>query len=260
MSQSLYIAASGALVQQMRLEVLANNLSNSNTAGFKEDKSIFRAYLPGSSAPSINNSEEFVNGGEQRIETSALSGNFCVTFEGTKTNFSPGQLKYTGNALDLALNGSGFFCVATPAGIQYTRNGNFTLNKEGVLVTQEGLPVVGSRGDIRIGNQDFIVDGKGAVIVDKNQIDGIKIVDFPQPNSLQKIGDTLFKPIDPTNTGKEAEESEIMQGFIEFSNVDSIKVITEMIEVLRAYESYQKVIQSVDDVTSKAINEVGKVT
>ena len=135
MSQSMYIAASGALVQQMRLEVLANNLSNSNTVGFKEDRTIFRAYLPGSAASTMNDSERTLTAGEQKISPSLLPGNLCVTFEGTRTNFLPGQSKYTGNALDLSLNGSGFFCVETSDGVQYTRKGNFTLNQEGVMVT-----------------------------------------------------------------------------------------------------------------------------
>jgi len=180
-----------------------------------------------------------------------------VAFEGTRTSFSPGQLKHTGNALDLGLDGNGFFCVKTPEGVQYTRKGNFSLNQEGVLSTQEGLPVLGNGGEIKIDGRDIVVDVEGNISVDGKQIDTIKIADFPQPYALEKVGDTLFVPIDPRVSEDIAEGVKVSQGFIELSNVDAVRVMTEMIEVLRAYESYQKVIRSVDEITSKAINEVG---
>ena len=123
MSQSMYIAASGALVQQMRLEILSNNLSNLNTMGFKEDRTVFKAHFPGSAAITEEDSREALVSGEPTFMPLYVSSNAYVTFEGTKTNFSPGELKYTGNSLDFALNGNGFFCVETPDGIQYTRKG-----------------------------------------------------------------------------------------------------------------------------------------
>ncbi len=255
MSESIYTAASGAIVQQIRLEVLSNNLANINTVGFKEDRTVFRSYLPGSLPPEGGSPEvTLISGGQQ-----APLNNIQVAFEGTMTNFSPGHQKYTGNALDLALNGKGFFCVQTPEGTQYTRKGNFSLNKEGMLVTQEGLTVMGNGGEIKIDGQNIVVDAKGNITVDGKQTDTIKIVDFPKPYPLKKVGDTMFALMDPGVIENNAEEIKISQGFVELSNVVAIRVMTEMIEVLRAYESYQKVIKSVDDVTSKAINEVARL-
>jgi len=249
MSQAMYISCSGALVQEKRLEVLANNISNINTVGFKEDRPTFRVYLPASPG--------FIKGSPHQI--ALISGkpqflpscppiNSYVEFDGIKTNFSPGQMKHTGNALDLALNGDGFFSIETPQGIRYTRQGNFTLNQEKLLVTPEGLAVLGKRGKIIINGKDIVVDSEGRILVDGNLVDTLKIVDFTQPYPLKNSG-----------IGNRAGEVEIKQGFLELSNVNTIRMMTGMIEALRAYEAYQKVIQSVDEATSKTINEVGRV-
>ena len=245
MSGAIQLVAAGGIFYEKKLAVLANNLSNINTVAFKRDQAFQLSDLKenpeGSSIP--GKSQNF----------------FSIPPLGTKTDFSPGPLKHTGNALDLALNGNGFFCVETPEGIQYTRKGNFTLNERGVLVTQEGLPVLSERGRIEINGKNFVVDGQGNVLVDGNQVDTIKIVDFPQSYALEKVGDSLFALADPGITENKAGEVEVRQGFVEFSNVDAIRVMTEMIDVLRGYESYQKIIQSIDDVSSKAINDVGRL-
>ncbi len=245
MSGAIQLVAAGGIFYEKKLAVLANNLSNINTVGFKRDQA-FRS-------PDLKENHEgsSIPGRSQKF--------FSILPFGTRTDFSPGHLKHTGNALDLALNGNGFFCVETPEGIQYTRKGNFTLNEKGVLVTQEGLPVLGEGGEIEINGKNFVVDGKGNVSVNGNQVDTIKIVDFPQPYALEKAGNSLFALADPDIAENEAEKVEVRQGVVEFSNVDAIRVMTEMIEVLRGYESYQKVIQSIDDVSSKAINDVGRL-
>jgi len=115
MNDIIYTAASGAIINQIRLEILSNNLSNLNTAGFKADRSIFRTYLPSSSGSDTS--------GDMSPN---FTCNYHVEFEGTKTDFSSGGLQYTGNVLDLALEGDGFFCIKTQDGTRYTRNGNFT--------------------------------------------------------------------------------------------------------------------------------------
>jgi flagellar basal-body rod protein FlgF len=259
MSEAMYVAASGTLVNQIRMEVLANNLSNVNTVGFKEDRSVFRAYLPSSSDSIGGDYPGTLSTGGPGFFPSYLASNFHLAFEGTQTNFSPGQLKFTGNALDLGLEGDGFFCIKTQEGTQYTRKGNFTFNSEGVLATQEGLPVLGEGGEIKVDGTDVSIDTEGNVSVDGKQAGTIKIVDFSDSRALKKVGNTLFAPADPDIIEEAAEGVKINQGFIELSNVDGLRVMTEMIEVLRAYESYKKVIQSVDDATSKAINDVGSV-
>ena len=260
MSGAIYTATSGALAYQMRLDVLSNNLSNIGTVGFKEDRTVFRAYLPASQNPIDETLQTTLMSEEPTTLESYQVSNSLVAFEGTRTDFSPGQLKQTGNAFDLAIDGNGFFCIQTPRGVQYTRKGNFTLNDEGVLANQEGLPVLGNSGEIKfMDGKAFIVNKEGNISMDGEEIDTLKIVNFADPDRLKKVGNTLFELTDPNIIEEKAEGFSINQGFIELSNVDAIRVMLEMIEVLRGYESYKKAIQSVDDITSKAINEVGQL-
>lgn len=259
MSGAIYTATSGALAYQMRLEVLSNNLSNINTVGFKQDRTVFRAYLPGSQNPITETLQTPPTSEAPGTLAPYQTSNSLVAFEGTRTDFSPGQLRHTGNALDLAIDGNGFFCIQTQEGVQYTRKGNFTINQEGVLITQNGFPVLGEGGEIKIDGQDYIVDEEGNISVDGIQIDTFKIVNFTDPQNVKKVGNTLFASAGSSFTEEKAEQFKVSQGFIELSNVDAIKVMTEMIEVLRGFESYKKVIQSIDEVTSKAIDKVGRI-
>lgn len=250
MNQAMHEIVSGFLVQEIRLEVLANNMSNINTSGFKGDSVFFQ----------VSDLSESKKNNPQEDSISGMSRNsFPGLPFGTFTNFSEGQLKSTGNPLDLALDGNGFFCVETPEGLQYTRKGNFTLNEEGVLVSQEGLPVLGEAGEITIDSPNFNIDDQGNIEVDGNRVDTIKIIDFSQPYPLKKVADTSFVLNDPGISGNKPEDVKVRQGFLECSNVDAIKMMTEMIDVLRGYESYQKVIQSLNDITLKSINEVGRL-
>jgi flagellar basal-body rod protein FlgG len=241
---------SGARTQEIRLEVLSNNMANVNTVGFKEDR-VFRIPPMPSSV-----SENIAGASSQDDSQSNNSSPQICTF----TNFEPGQLKGTGNALDMALGGEGFFSVQTPQGIQYTRKGNFVLNSNGTLITQEGYPVLGKGGsEIQISGQDVIVASSGAIIVDGVEVDTLNIVDFANKNVLLKKGSSLYSPIDPNDQGSPAEEILVQQGFIEASNVESIKAMTEMIDVIRGYESYQKALQSMNETNSQT-NEVGKLS
>lgn len=249
MSEAIYMAGSGALIQKRKLEVLANNIANVNTVGFKEDKVSFNvADLTGLENDKPGN--DFASGGAQIIPSKLPFKTFI--------NFSPGHLEHTGNSLDIALEGDGFFCIKTTEETQYTRKGNFTLNQEGIMVTQQGLPVLGDGGHIQIDANDFVVDAKGNIVVDGGVVATIKVVDFPQ-SSLEKVGNTRFTTLDPTNTGETAEGVKVKQGYVEHSNVNIIRMMTDMIDTLRGYESYQKIIRSLNDIDSKAINELGSV-
>ncbi len=250
MSGAIYMAASGAITQQMRLEVLSNNLANVNTVGFKEDRAIFK--IP-ETPESNKNSKQGLSEDKKKITLSSLQQ------FGTLTDFSQGKLKITSNPMDLALEGKGFFCIQTPGGVQYTRNGNFTLNSSGNLVTEEGYAVLSDSGEITINSDNFTVDLEGKISVDGNDIATLKIVDFPSPYNLKKAGNTSFIPANSDIKEIKAEGIKVNQGANEMSNISAIKLMTEMIEVQRAFESYQKVIQSIDTVTSQAVNEVGKL-
>ncbi len=258
--QAIYVAASGAIVQRMRLEVLANNLANINTSGFKEDKSVFTNYMRKTKDQITQNSTEYQSAGESERLFPYQSCNVQVKFDGTRTDFSPGPVSHTGNTLDFAIDGNGFFCIESPQGEkQYTRKGNFTLNEEGTLVTQDGMLVLSEKdGDITIMGTSITVDEKGNIFVDGNQVDTVKVIDFDRPYSLKKVGDTQFAPVNSDVIEKETDNYKVMQEFVELSNVDPIKVMTEMIEVHRAFESYQKIMKSMDEIVAKSINEVGR--
>jgi flagellar basal-body rod protein FlgG len=258
MSGEIYMAAVGALAYEKRLQLISNNLANSNTVGYKQDHGRFRI-LDLSDLPEGSTQ---IGAPLNPAQTDLFWNQFNVY-----TDHTTGSLKNTGNDLDLSLVGKGFFCVQTPDGIHYTRKGDFTLDENGVLVTRNGWPVLGESGEISVDSKEnphqykkFSVDEEGNISVDGAEVDRLRLVDFPQPYKLTKVGEALFKPADSGLGGTPAEDVRISQGFLELSNVNAVKMMTEMIEVLRGYESYQKIIRSVDEVNSKAINEIGKMT
>ena len=258
MSGEIYMAAVGALAYEKRLQIISNNLANSNTVGYKQDQSQFKIL-------NLSDLQEGLSPKGVALNTTQAE-QFWNQFN-VYTDHSSGILKNTGNDFDLALVGNGFFCVQSPDGVHYTRKGDFTLNADGVLVTSNGWPVLGESGEISIDSQEntlqhkkFSIDEEGNISVDGNQIGSLRIVDFPSPYNLTKVGDTLFKSSDSGPVEIQAEDVRVSQGFIELSNVDAVKMMTEMIEVLRGYESYQKVIRSVDEINSRAINDLGKMT
>ncbi len=247
---AIYTAASGALAQEKRLTVLANNISNINTAGFKKDISVFKV-LDANGDTTVNPIAE----GNSPVEANAP---LYLQYR-TATDFSPGPVKKTDNPFDLAQEGNGFFCVQTPEGMRYTRNGHFTLDPQGLLVTRDGYTVIGDGGEISIDGQNFAVDIQGNISVDGAQVDKLRVVEFADPLVLKKVGDTLFATTDPDAIPDSPELIKVRQGYLELSNVDPVRMMTEMIEVLRGYESYQKAIRALDDASAKSINEVGLV-
>jgi len=256
MSGGIYMAASGALAYEKRLQIISNNLANANTVGYKMDHGQFQSIDPADlPATFVPNSPEL---------TTSQAQSFWFQFN-SYTDFTHGSPKNTGNDFDLSLIGDGFFCVQKPDGVYYTRKGDFTLNADGVLVTRNGHPVIGDGGEITVKGTEnphqykkFAVDEEGNVSNDGKQVGRLRIVDFPDPGKLMKMGDTLFKPVENSLPPIEAEDFKVSQGFVELSNVDVVKMMTEMIEVLRGYESYQKVIRTADEASAKSINEVGQ--
>jgi len=245
----------GARIQEIKLEAIANNISNINTSGFKEDK-IF----------SIKKIETSDKNDSAESTGSYLKENSTLTLPvSTYVNFSQGPMIETGNPLDLAIEGKGFFSVMTPDGKQYTRNGNFTINDEGIMVTQEGYTVMGTGGEITIDGDNYSleqisVDDEGNIYQGDSQIDTLQIESFDDLNSLKKVGKTLFALTGTASSGDIAEDIIVRQGLIEQSNVETIRAMTEMIEVLRGYEAYQKLIKTIDQIDSKAVNEVGSIS
>jgi flagellar basal-body rod protein FlgG len=242
----MYLAASGAMVQQLRLEMLANNIANVNTIGYKGEKSVFRvdAAEPGTAPP---------EGGAAIQPLSPYAPPFYTVID-----FSQGAVHQTGNPLDVAINGNGFFSIQTPDGVQYTRQGSFTLDPKGVLVTQDGYPVLGEGGSITIDNGQVAIGLDGSLSVDGDTVGQLKLTQFDDEHMLKKAGHGRFALSDPNASGTASEETTISQGFLETANVNPVQAMTEMIETSRAFEAYQKVIQTADDATGKSISEVGR--
>lgn len=245
--EGIYPAISGSLLQEKRLEVLSNNLANINTIGYKEDRPVFETYITGNNLPF-----------RSLTHTRIIPEEAYAVFTGINSVFSQGELRYTSNPLDLTINGDGFFVIETPQGKAYTRKGNFTINDESLLVTQEGLPVLGNGGTITIGRGQVTIDNEGSIFVDDKRVDAISLVDFSKPYPLQKIGNSLFVLNNPNAEEIAPTGTTIQQGYLELSNVQAAKAMVEMIGIMRAYESYQKVIKSFNDESLKIINEVGK--
>ncbi len=248
MSGIVYKAASGALLQQMRLDMLSNNLANVNTSGFKADLPVFRV-------DTGQDAQQTPDSARQPTIISPLAPPMQA-----RTDFSSGAMVKTDNPLDVAIVGKGFFEIQAPEGTRYTRKGNFMVNEDGLLSTSEGWPVMGQGGTITVDGSDIRISDQGEVFVDGDQVNAFRIVDFPEPYRLDKTGDSLFVPKEGV-VPEDVEEgnAQLAQGFVEQSNVNAIRTMTELIETIRVFETYQRVIRSADDVTSKTVNEVGKV-
>ncbi len=244
MSGSIYAATSGSEVQRVRMDILTHNLANMNTVGYKTDEAVFRI-----------KDEDLEAGGGQ--EDKPLSATLPVIPLTTRTDFSQGLLQSTGNPLDLAIEGDGFFSIQTDEGIRYTRNGSFTLGEDGRLSTQDGYAVMGEGGEITIDGADVEFDGNGNVIVDGQITDKLRIVEISEPTALTKAGYNLFALDEARGAEEPVEYANVHQGFLEGSNVNSVKIMTDLIEVMRGYESYQKIIRTLDENSSKLIAGVG---
>ncbi len=243
-----YPVLSGAIAQEKNMALITNNLANVGTTGFKKDLAVFKGIL-----------------GAQ-IGVPAASEGPPATFgilSHTVTDFSPGAIKITREPLDLAIEGEGFFAIATPQGTRYTRNGNFTLNADGLLSLGE-FPLEGSGGPITLPPGEIVIDPKGKISVkgveagaQPIEIDIIPIYTFSNPADLKKVGGSLFE-----SAGAGAilsVDARLRQGSLETSNVNPVEEMVAMIKVMRLYESSQKAIQTADDIAGKLANELGRL-
>jgi flagellar basal-body rod protein FlgG len=181
-----------------------------------------------------------------------------VEVDESYTNFKEGNIQHTNNKLDLAVKGSGFFALQTPQGIRYSRNGNFYLNDENQVVDSHGNFLLNQNNEpIQIvPGREISIDQQGQIFFGELEGETINLVDFENYTQLTKIGNNLYQ----TEEGIEEiepEGSSIMQGYLEGSNVNVVEEMASMIEVTRAYESNQKVIQTIDNTLDKAVNDVG---
>jgi flagellar basal-body rod protein FlgF len=231
MDNGLYVALSKQTAQFREMNIIANNMANATTAGFKKNEIVFSAYLSN-------------EGHRSKIAYAQDLGEF--------QDFSSGSFQYTGNSLDMAIEGDGFFVVETPLGPRYTRAGNFRINAENTLVNPQGHPVLGAGGQqiqFQQEDRDIAVGADGSIIVDGEERGALDIVQFEDNQKLQTASGTLFKS---DETPQPATDVKVSQGVIETSNVEPISEISRMIMVLRRVSNTSQYIETSYDLQRKA--------
>lgn len=260
MEKAIYTPLAGALAQERVLEMIANNMANVNTVAFKGDRVTFTLQEPepekryDSPLPPAN----YKVGMENLLY---LRGNnvFNVGVADLSRDNAQGPAVQTQNPTDLMIEGDGLFKVQTPDGERFTRAGNFTLNRDGVLSTQEGFPVMGEKGDIVVRGQSFQVNDVGEVWQDNKMVDRIQLFRFDDDKALERAGSNLFQYGGKPEGVKLVAMPAVRQGFVEGSNVNAIKNLTDMIIAHRSYEAYQKAVQNFDKMMEKSSNTIGDV-
>jgi len=256
MEMSMYSALFGALSTETRLNLSANNLANINTTGYKRDRvsfeDTFTRYAHDYHIDPRGNLRE-----KELLPRADLIAKPRLAQQ--KIDFAQGALQLTGNPLDLAIQGPGFFKVAggAGAGAAYTRNGAFHRSAQGMLVTDQDFPVLGNGGPIQIPDGKSIsVDGTGAVYVDGGQVAQIDVVTVQNPDTLQKFGANLYvaQPGATVQEGVARDgQSQVAQGYLEKPNVEVVEEMVGMIETQRTFEAYQKIMTGSSELDTKAI-------
>jgi flagellar basal-body rod protein FlgF len=243
MDNTLYVSLSRQITLRKELDVVANNIANADTAGFKV--------------------ESLMVGADPATPTAAPGSRPLqfVTDNGLSRDFSQGALTQTGGSYDLGLRGQGFFQVQTAGGTRYTRDGHFSLDAQGQIVTAAGDPVLSE------GGSPIAIDptkpppliGQDGTVTQGQQIAGkIGVVNFTSLTALQKVGGGYYQNV--SNIGSQAAPStKVEQGMIENSNVNPITQITRLIEVSRAYEQIANIMTQTGSVYDESIQRLGKV-
>ena len=243
MENSLLIGLSRQTALRNELNVVANNLANINTSGFKAQSLLFEEYLmPVAEASTFQPSDKDYS---------------YVLDYGVSSNFTAGSISLTGGALDVAIEGDGFFAVDTPGGERYTRAGALHLDNTGQLVTDAGFPVLGDGGPITFGadETDITIAQDGTVSSSVGVKGRLRVVSFENLGELQRVGSNLYTGENPLP----AESVRVLQGAVEKSNVSGVTEVSRMIEITRNYTSVSKMIEQGDELLRKAIDRLGSV-
>jgi flagellar basal-body rod protein FlgF len=246
MIQGLYTAANGMVALEDRQALIANNIANAATPGFRRQDGVLKGFYD-------------VLLGEMGTVTrynAAKAPGGGVSLTESFTDISNGAVVTTGAPLDLALSGPGFFVVQTPAGERYTRNGRFTTDIDGELATSDGFKVLGQGGPIPLPGGQVEIDNAGGVVVDGQTVGQIDVVEFEDPHALQRDGNNLFTISDAGAEPTAATNTEVIPSAVEMANVQVPAEIANMILGLRAYAANQQVITSIDETMSRLIEQV----
>jgi flagellar basal-body rod protein FlgF len=247
MIKGIYTSEAAMRPKMTRMEVIANNLANINSTGFKRDRVFLEMLNESGGLPT-----------DGRNDLTGITTRRAV-------DFAQGSLQPTGNTFDLAIQGKGFFAVSTPNGLRLTRNGHFELAADGSLVTAEGFHVQGDKGNLVIPSVDkrqllnITVNEAGEVLANHEPLAQLRIVDVANPDHLQKDHESLFVPSEEQPALDVLRDQVLIrQGFLEESNVDGIEEMIAMIELNRSFETDQKIIQSQDATLDRSM-DIGKV-
>lgn len=251
MIQGLYAAASGMVTLENRHEVIANNIANASTAGFKRQNGIQEGFYNHFSRVQRSPSHFDVvlgpGGGSRML--------------GTYSDLGAGALSQDGSPYHVAIQGPGYFAVDTPRGERFTRSGVFTIDTEGRLATPDGYKVQNTAGgaiDVRGG--EVIIGEDGAVRVDGASRGRIRLVEFENPHLLTREGDSLLIASEAASKRSAAADTRVTQGALELSNVNIAREMIDMTLAMRAYGANQRVINTMDETMSRLIEQVGMPT
>ncbi len=245
--KGIYTAASGMMLQLGKQDVLANNIANASTTSFKRQLAIATAHPD----MQISRCEGSAAVGCQpigKLGSGAVLGQVI-------TDFTMGSLVQSGAPTDMALGEGHFFVVETPQGERFTRAGAFAINSEGLLCTSQGYPVLDIYDDYIYVESDFLVDERGDLYLEADYQTTLKLVSFENQDHLLEVGDNLYRNLDDDYI--EAEDPQLMQGFLEKSNSNAVREMVTLLSAVRTYEMLQKMVQAQDELIQVAVDKVG---
>lgn len=266
MVKGLYTAYTGMIDEQNRMDIMTNNLANANTNGYKKEGTTNHSFAD-TLAIKIKDTSEY--GIDKKLGEISLGVHIGENY----TDYSQGNFRVTDSPYDVALDGEGFFAIsftdkAGNTSVKYTRDGAFTVNTQGYLVTKDGDYVLNQNGAmtsnpgqasfIRLDpNTDFTISENGNITQNDQVVATLGVVDFADYDYVEKYGENMCQLVQ----GGQVVDSnaKVNQGTIEASNVNVVTEMVDMITITRAYESSQKVIQTIDETLDKAVNQVGRV-
>ena len=258
MLKGLYTAYTGMINEQHRMDTMTNNLANASTVGFKKEGATSQSFDDILTVKIKDQSVGLQN--VQRIGTN----NPGVKIGENHTDYTQGSFRVTDNTYDLALGGEGFFAIeytnkAGETSTMYTRAGQFTLNRDGYLVNENGDYVLGTQNQrIRLNTlQDSEISSNGTITQNGVEVARIQVTDFEDYNYLEKFGETYYRPVEGARTVQTG--ATVNSGYLEMSNVQVVSEMVNLIAITRAYESNQKIIQTYDDTLDVAVNQLGRV-
>ncbi|HKI80843.1 MAG TPA: flagellar basal-body rod protein FlgF [Pseudodesulfovibrio sp.] len=257
MRDSTQSAIFGALSNELRMSSIANNLANVNTSAFKKDKLAFHDTFVRFAHDYLVDEKTYIRGKKLFPEGHIMAK---ARLSAQQVDLSQGSLENTGNQLDFAISGPGFFSIQGDAEMLYTRAGNFAVDADGMLRTMNGNPVMVDGGPLVIPPGGRVhVDGSGNIQVNGEPAGAFDLVDFPDPTQLERVGSNAYRAADGAG-GVPPEDVAVAQGFLEKSNVEVVTEMVSMIETQRAFTMYTKMIQTDKDLDTKLITQVGRPT